>query len=571
VIHERCSLSVLLNGEAGCGKTHLLSRLQGWLSGQIGAPPLPPPAAIVAIRMETAPSQIWRHIRRRFAEQLTRHQVGGTCALDAILDRFAAPYAGDFRAAVEASELADLSHDLFSALEHFRAGTERRLCRAWLSGDGLSDADLSLLNLPLARPEEVEEDYAESSARRMVLAITRMSAPSPLVFFFDQVEALGIAAQGERGFALFARAGAALVDGSINVLMISTVLSSFLRDLQDGSTQSDYDRISKWVMDLHPLTLKQGSALIDSRLALAPEIQGQSPIQQSALESIFSAAHGSCCARRLIHEARRLFAQWQEIAPAPEETLDHEFERVWAQARDHPEAADTVLAHGLPAAFDLLGIKTLCNDAGIVAGNGASRANIVFINQTNMTSLAAALKRLVDKKTSGELLCLLRDQRLPIGKGAKITLERLKTIEGSGGRFIRVEAEALTALDAMRRLLTSATSGDLSLNGEAVDAKTVREWLSKNLPPEVERLASELLGEAAAAEQDINSDALLELVGLRKVVSVDEASQTTSWSKEKIEEYARTHPLLIRWFGGSCPVVCLAFAAASATETDYAG
>jgi ABC-type uncharacterized transport system fused permease/ATPase subunit len=81
VIRERSSSSVLIDGEAGCGKTHLLSRLRGWLSGEMKTRPSQIPAMVVSIRLETAPNQIWRHIRRRFAEELMRKAQDGVCPL----------------------------------------------------------------------------------------------------------------------------------------------------------------------------------------------------------------------------------------------------------------------------------------------------------------------------------------------------------------------------------------------------------------------------------------------------------------------------------------------------------
>jgi hypothetical protein len=577
VVRDRCSSSVLLYGEAGCGKTHLLSRFRRSLFGGIETPPSLAPAMLVAIRMETAPSQIWRHIRRRFAEELTRKAADGTCVLDGILSRFAAPHSGNLREALGVADVPGLGLDLSNVLEHFAAGNQRRLGRAWLTGDGLSDADLRLLNLPLVHLEEVEEDFAEANARRMVLAITRMCAPSPVVFCFDQVEALGIAQQGNSGYARFSEAGAALIDGSTNVLAISTILANFLGNLRDGSRLSNYQRISKRVTDLHPLNLAQSRALIDSRLGLIPELREEDPIPESSLRAIFEKQHGSCNARKLIHEARRLFAEWQKCAPptpvSTPEFLQAEFERLWAnaEARTKPARTDAVLAHSLPAAFEMLGKKTTSTATGLTIENGTSRIDVVFINHSNMGGLAATLKRLLDKKGPNSTLCLVRDQRLPISATAKVTRERLRKIEQSGGRVVRVEAEALAALDAMRQLLTAATSGDLSSNGEAVEPKTVCEWLKKNLPPEVRQFTDALLGNSVTLREDAGADALLELVGRRKVVSVDEAAQATSWPKEKIEGYARAHPLDVRWFGGSCPVVCLAVAAPSTKETSYAG
>ena len=47
------SWSVLLFGAAGCGKTHLLSRLRRWLKSDPDTGPTKPAALFVAMRMET--------------------------------------------------------------------------------------------------------------------------------------------------------------------------------------------------------------------------------------------------------------------------------------------------------------------------------------------------------------------------------------------------------------------------------------------------------------------------------------------------------------------------------------
>jgi hypothetical protein len=63
----------------------------------------------------------------------------------------------------------------------------------------------------------------------------------------------------------------------------------------------------------------------------------------------------------------------------------------------------------------------------------------------------------------------------------------------AGGRVVRVEAEALAALDAMRRLLAVATGGDLSLGGDTVEGATVRDWLKRNLPTQITDFAGCIL------------------------------------------------------------------------------
>jgi hypothetical protein len=155
-------------------------------------------------------------------------------------------------------------------------------------------------------------------------------------------------------------------------------------------------------------------------------------------------------------------------------------------------------------------------------------------------------------------LCVLRDARLAISAGATKTRERLEQIEREGGRVIRVEPEALAALDAMRRLVADATSGDLSRNGDTVEPATVREWLARNLPAQVAKLAGEILCEEPAVPADPRKDALFDLVSRIKVVPAGEAAGETGCTLEQLEAYARAYPLHLRWFGGSCPVLCQA-------------
>jgi hypothetical protein len=473
-----------------------------------------------------------------------------------------------------------MPEDLAKVLEHYAAGLNRRLCRAWLVGDGLSDADLQVLNLSSTRLEEVEGEFGEDIARRIVLAIVKLAAPAPVVFCFDQVEALGIALHVAGSYGSFKRAGAALIDGTSNVLLISTILTTFLRELERGpissdSMLSDYQRISKDVADLHPLDIKQGSALIDSRLKLIPELKGLDPIPGSALRDFYAQQHGSCNARILIHEARRLFAKWQgstgPIEVSMPDFLHTEFERHWANAevRNQLESADVVLAHGLPVVLEMLGKKATSTSSGLTVGEGKSCIEVVFANQSSMQGLAAAMRHLLNRRTPDASLRLIRDQRLPISATATATQERLKKIEESGGRFVRVEAAALAALDAMRKLLTEATSGDLSANGKAIEAKTVREWLRQNLPQEVQQLAAALLGEESTEVEDPSADALLEVLAKRKVLPAGEAAQVVGWSTDEIETFARNHPLQVRWFGGTSPVVCQAFGSGAVEVTNH--
>ena len=92
---EKGSWSVLLYGAAGCGKTHLLSRLRRWLNSELDTVPSKPAALFVAVRMETGRGMIWRHLRRRFAEELSQTRADGITHLDAMLQSFAERFDGN--------------------------------------------------------------------------------------------------------------------------------------------------------------------------------------------------------------------------------------------------------------------------------------------------------------------------------------------------------------------------------------------------------------------------------------------------------------------------------------------
>lgn len=341
--------------------------------------------------------------------------------------------------------------------------------------------------------------------------------------------------------------------------------------------RSDYQRISKDRFDLQPLDWHLGKRLVEARLRLVPEIGQENPVPEPELRQFYQVNNQQVTPRRLIHEAKRLFALWQGKQPEPfsvAEFIRTEFERLWSEAevRTKPKAADDVLSQGLPVALQLMGRSTQerpAKNVDLATGSGDARVYIAYANQGDMRSLTAGLRRLQQLPMAGRTLCVVRDERIPVTKTAKGAQERLREIAEKGGRVIRVETEALAALDAMRRLLAQAISGDLSLNGDTIGPRTVREWLASNLPRGVAQLARDILGEQPRAQESA-PDALLELLEQRKVVPLEEAARLTELPQKLIEDYARTHPNRVVLFGGACPVVCQSVAATPKGEASGA-
>src|SRR5258708_14064903 len=94
--------------------------------------------------------------------------------IDGILHRFAERSNGNLSRAFEAVPIHDCREDLMQVLEAYAGNKHRRLCRAWLRGDLLSDSQLELLNLAQLPTDGLEDDWAEADARQVVDAVTRL-------------------------------------------------------------------------------------------------------------------------------------------------------------------------------------------------------------------------------------------------------------------------------------------------------------------------------------------------------------------------------------------------------------
>ena len=247
-----------------------------------------------------------------------------------------------------------------------------------------------------------------------------------------------------------------------------------------------------------------------------------------------------------------------------DEFLSAEYERLWSESpvvRD-PTEADAVLAHGLPIALQLLGKEAKEKPSKLIdltAGDSSATVRIAFGNHANPTSLAKWLAKM--QTEAAPSLCIIRDARLGISPTAKATRERIDAIVQAGGRVLHVAPEALAALDAMRHLLATATSGDLSLGGETIVGKTVRDWLAHNLPRQVTDFTEELMGNWTGPRPDWQPDALLDLLQNCKVMTMDEAISLTGLTRDKIREFATRQPDRVCFFGGNFPVVSLAVTA----------
>ncbi len=535
---EHRTTSVLLYGEPGSGKTHLIRRIRAHIAAR--QPAAGPRPIFIYIRLSTSANMIWRHIRRRLADDLLRPFDNGRAQLHSFLMRRLA-MAGSrgrlldswkllvadgapldtnaFAVALEAivnrispaerekleifdqmDGERDLPWPLRQVLRHVAHQRYPELTADWLRGDWLPEEHLTRLGI-------AEEDFAgdpEDRARRMVLALAQFAGPdSPIALCLDQLEALETAPGDHAGFAALARAVSTLHDETRNLVLVSCVQTSYRDVLR--RFQSDFARISEYEGHLPPLDRDQAARLLQSRRAAisgSGPANGASrlwPLEESDLNEIFDRA-GLASARRILSEASKKFDRIESLPEPRRDTLESEWRRRLDEASRAIADADVdeILDHGIKSLVRVKGdpwsVSEGSGDIEFALHGPSGDVEISLCNQESMRSLSARLKRLVSYQEDhlSKRVVILRDPRLPISKGAAAAREHLEEASFAGARLIYPSLEALAALEALRRLLADAQSGDLTADGVAIRTEAVIEWQSRHLTVPLQGLLEEL-------------------------------------------------------------------------------
>ena len=545
VAHGGGSTCLLIYGEAGSGKTHLLSRLRDHLEKHSEA-------VFVSVRLQTVAPRIWRHIRRALASDLLRETSPGVSRLDSLLER-----AGSTE---ELQQKIGLSFGLLTILAHFRENRYRAQCAAWLRGEALPEGMIEKLGLA---HEESEELSLEDQANQAVLHLCRMVAPLPVVFVFDQVEALETVPGDLTGLHAFGKAVADLHAELTNLAAISSMQSSFALRLEEKLDRYIFDRLSLHRAELHPLSWNQGQEVLRKRLDSEPalaQLRAEQPsgpfwpLQEASLKELFGASD-LCTARRLIHHAAEQFeAVRGSVHPdrrTVAEFLADEFAARRERALANPPAdTEELLLTALPILLEFLGERAPSISLAGAATTPAGREGVVqILNQPLLTTVANRLKRIEqtwDPITDPPLI-LVRDARRTISPTAKKTREVLDRLKSSGACLVQPSPEVLATLEALRSLHADAQSGNLVHRGEAVATPVLREWFAANTPPVLDDFLEEL--KPKAGKDHFVSD-LLDFLDVNSIVKLEEAAQAIRVPPAVLTDYARHHPVQLGYLAG---------------------
>jgi hypothetical protein len=543
IAHVRASqrsAALLIHGEAGSGKTHLLGRLHARLVPRHPTATDRRECLYVWVRLQTSPRMIWRTLRRTLIDDWFRPVAGGRTQFERILfhrlaeiriaegdlehwyEYMLEEHPGGLTELMERiARSLDLDRNTEIAFMHIAFRRHLRDLRAWLSGTSLPQPALERMDLA---EEEGGDEEREDQSRQVVLMLCRLAGNGlPIVLSFDQVEALQMAPGDRDALFAFGQMTSTLHDGTSNVLVVSCVQSAFATELKDQARSADYDRMtSLGALSLDPLNREQAEQLIARRIASAAGSLG-SPVPQTGcwplepfeFDDLF--AKGFVSPRRLLslcaerYETRAALSASTDgqppAGPSEESTAESRFlacqwEACLAQklANSAPESTEEILRHGLPLLVRIVAprMKVVRDeqlpDVPLVFEGELGRTGLSVCTQSNMNSLVAQLKRLKTQLALQRLqqLVIVRDPRVPIPATAKTTLKHLGDLEQQRSLVVSPPVEALAALDALRELLSDAKSGDLTCEGEVITGPAVERWLATQLPANLRGLVGEL-------------------------------------------------------------------------------
>jgi hypothetical protein len=285
----RRGIGAVLWGEAGVGKSHVLSRLGRWADGRANF--------VYLHNLQAAPERLPRSVVRSVVSLLTcgrRDRFVGTPLFELARGGLRAA-AGDPSGRVEWGRLrraydalierladrglplaAPIDRAIYDVLYHFfrsarRAadakedGSTAAWAVRWLSGDGLDPDAARTLGVPPGGGGEAAALADDEQVKQVRVALTRLAAAAgrPFILAFDQVDNLDA-----DQFAALARFLEALIDGSSNLLAVTAgVQATVARWRQDGVvTDSAWHRLAQFEAQLLRLTAEEALAVVRARL-----------------------------------------------------------------------------------------------------------------------------------------------------------------------------------------------------------------------------------------------------------------------------------------------------------------
>jgi hypothetical protein len=584
------SRGLLLTGEPGSGKSHLLRRLRQAIgaSGKdcfVYVPPVAAAGRLFGELLRRTVGDVIRQPHDGAATQLETMVVRELLREDLLLTpiqmwsemRRRSPPGPALFATLEAPFdrlilRLQLDPDVALVLRHYLAEHHRIDAYRWLTGFSMPEAVLDRLGVTRTLEDELD-------ARGALFALSRLAGhASVLVLAFDQLEGMQLRPDDLEGVRAFGNAVADLLINCRNIAAISCVQQYFYADLARALPPAHMQRIAQDLGRIELLQPPDAEALVAARLAAGGEDISAArdalredalwPLTATGLRAALPPAPGGVIAARVVlNAARILFERWQtgaeyrEPQPPTSDGLTEQFDARQAYAAEQPPDEGT-LSDGLLKLLDLRQPgrvrRSTIRGLDIEVERPAGPTGISVCHAQNMTSLAARLRHIgeaVDQKRIQRAV-IVRDERLSISSTAKATQARIAALQEQGNALLRPGAAAYAAIAAARQLLADAASGDLSVDGRNIAPAEVREWLLKVRPA----AAFDVVDAIDAAPSDA-TDELLERICAALdgvwVLPLAEACQKANFDAAAVASHLATSQQMVGLIVGPPAVVFL--------------
>ncbi len=492
IVADSCTRTVLLCGDSGAGKSHLLGRLKQVFNDR---------AFFAYIGPWPERSFLWRHILRNTVDSLLKVPEGRQesqlliwlKSLSVFQERTLLDYLlGDRQRFIR--KLREIyPTDLYNANEFFGVLFQLLnpdlfwLASDWLRGENLDDEDLKLLRV--RQPIDTED-----AALRLLSNFGRISADTqPIFLCFDNLDCITSTPEGYINFQALLNVNSTIHNEKLkNFLITIGVIINTANTYLDRLQPSDLARIDRKIT-LQSISIDRAIDLYATRLhPLHQQADPQPtspifPITRSVVEESFPG--GKTKPRNALELARRLILEYKTGRAIETEDLGAAFQLIWHKERTKIQARVTRIRHlsslewiqSLQLVLQALGIDILPNlclshtkyaPYSLGYQQAEKRIGIVWIEDPNLTSFFYIMQACQQAIAEGSVQAfyLIRAETVGTDRNKGYQLyQQLFQDNTSLDRHLIPTLDAAIDLATYQSLVYAATSRELAIGREIIE------------------------------------------------------------------------------------------------------
>jgi hypothetical protein len=496
VVADSRTRTVLLCGDSGAGKSHLLGRLKQVFNDR---------AFFAYIGPWPDRSFLWRHILRNTVDSLLKVPEGRQesqlliwlKSLSVFKERTLLDYLlGDRQRFIR--KLREIyPTDLYNANEFLGVLFQLLdpdlfwLASDWLRGENLDDEDLKLLRV--RQPIDTED-----AALRLLSNFGRISADTqPIVLCFDNLDCITSTPEGYINFQALLNVNSTIHNEKLsNFLIAIGVIINTANTYLDRLQPSDLARIDRKIT-LKSISIDRAIDLYAARLhplhqqAEPPPTSPIFPIVRSVVEQNFPG--GKTKPRNALELARRLILEYKMGRAIEVEDLDAAFQLTWHKERAKIQERVTRIRHfsslewiqSLQLVLQALEIeispspclaRTKYAPYSLCYQTAKMRTGVVWIEDPNLTSFFYVMQACQQAIADGSMQAFYLIRAETVGtdrnKGYQLYQQLFQSSDRNSDRLNRHIIPTLDAaidLAAYQSLVYAATSRELAIGGEIIE------------------------------------------------------------------------------------------------------